>query len=53
MPKVIEEFLDGLATGDAEKVWDWLDGDADAIHTMIERLCEHHTDMTGMDKDNL
>ena len=30
MPEAVKEFLDGLATSDAEKVWDWLDGDPDA-----------------------
>jgi hypothetical protein len=36
MPEVLRKFLESLVYPERDQVWDYLDGDPDAIHEMIE-----------------
>ena len=36
MPEILKEFFRSLSVVDKDKMWDYLDGDPDAIHEMIE-----------------
>ncbi len=40
MPKKLEEFLKGLGISDLCEVWDYLDGNPEAVPAMIQVLAE-------------
>jgi hypothetical protein len=42
MPEVLRRFLRELPIDPAREVWDWLDGEPDALYLMIKEVVDSH-----------